>query len=114
MDKNLEKALELSDYRLTLYNRKQDIKLKLNNSLLISYDNNVFKATKELISFIKVCLLDNITNIAVFDINDNPVLINDLEKLYSILFSTYTKAYNECFIEYEKLKKSRNVEKMIL
>jgi len=47
------------------------------------------------------------------DANDNPILIDDLEAFKDEIFSRYFEATNEYYEQYQQLKKSRSVEKLI-
>jgi hypothetical protein len=67
-----------------------------------------------LIVFVQLLIDQNrIENIPVIDHNGNPILIVDLNKFKEEIFDRYFTATYECFNEYEKIKRSRSVEKLV-
>ena len=53
MDDRLERALDFSNFRLTLHNQKQSAKQRAENMLQVQYSNSLFKADQTLINFVK-------------------------------------------------------------
>jgi hypothetical protein len=49
----------------------------------------------------------------ILDSNENPILIDDLEKFRDEIFSRYFEATYEYAESYQTLKKSRSVEKLL-
>jgi len=49
----------------------------------------------------------------LLDSNENPILIENLETFRDDIFSRYFEVTNEYFQEFDKIKKSRSVEKLI-
>ena len=108
MDERLAKALDFSNYRISLFNRKEDIKTRFNTMLLHSCNGGNFKINPELICFAKL-LIDSGRNDAVLiDINGNPVELN-IQSFYTDILSKYVEATNYYNFEYSKLRKSRTV-----
>jgi hypothetical protein len=114
MDDILKKALDFSNYNQTLNLQKKTIKEKLDLKLTYGYNGGIFKIDMSLITFIQM-LIDQgrIENVPLIDHNGNPILIADLIKFKEEIFDRYFTATYECFNEYEKIKKSRSVEKLI-
>jgi hypothetical protein len=54
-----------------------------------------------------------IENIPLIDSNDNPILIQNLEEFKDEIFDRYFTATFEYFEEYQKIKSSRSVEKLL-
>lgn len=111
MDERLQKALEFSNYQKTLELKKETLKLKCEHSLIINYKNNIFKVTKELITFIN--LFKNDEFLILEDSSGVPVRIVDPKSFYDTITSTYKTAYLNYYQEYEKLKKARNISKVV-
>lgn len=109
MDERLAKALEFSNYRISLFNRKEDIKTKFNTMLLYSCNGGSFKVTTELLCFVKLILDSGKSNIVLVDLNNNPVEIVEIQKFYNDILSKYVEATNYYNFEYNKLRKSRTV-----
>ena len=49
----------------------------------------------------------------ILDANENPILIDDLEKFRDEIFSRYFETTYEYFKSHQALKKSRSVEKLL-
>ena len=60
-----------------------------------------------------LCVKGRISGVVLLDANENPVLVDDLEAFREELFQRYFEATNEYFDQYQKIKKSRSVEKLI-
>lgn len=109
MDERIQKALEFSSYRVSLFNIKENIKLKVDSMLGYAINGGLFKANPELISFVKM-IIDSGRPAAVFiDINGNPIEISDLQSFYENLMDRYFKATNYYHVEYSKLRSARSV-----
>lgn len=113
MDDKLKAALEFSNYRLTLNNQKQNLKQRMNTMLTIGFMSSLFTANLELINFVKQLLDLGIDKYVFLDDNENPVLITELKTFHDKLFTVYTEALNEYYIENEKLKKQRNTQGLV-
>lgn len=117
MDERLKKALDFSNYRLSLHNQKQTILNKLEDKLIIYENNGKFTANKETISYITSLIgHDTTKNQETFIILDDlnkPIKILDIGKFLEKLIDTHTVAINEYYIEYEKISRSRNIKKLL-
>tara|TARA_B100000780_G_C21067873_1_gene429517 strand:+ start:88 stop:447 length:360 start_codon:yes stop_codon:yes gene_type:complete len=114
MDERLDKALEFSNYMLTLNNQKRLLTEKYQEELLYFYDGCQFTVTKELINFVKL-LLDNEQdeNAVLTDDNGIPTIVADVDKFYNSIINVYFVASNTYHSEYIKLKNQRSVEKLV-
>lgn len=113
MDDKLKAALEFSNYRLTLNNQKQNLKQRMNTMLTIGYMSSLFTAKLELINFVKQLLDLGVERYIFLDDNENPVLVSSLKDFHDKLFSAYTEALNEYYVETEKLKKQRDTKGLV-
>lgn len=111
MDEKLEKALEFSNYQKTFQIQKENLKLRLEHMLIVKIDGNIFKCSMELINFIQTCIFNEYT--IILDVNNNPVKLENLKDCLQTLITVYYKAYDEYFDNYELLKKSRNIKKVV-
>lgn len=109
MDDRLKKAIEFSNYRTSLFNRKEDIKVGFNSMLNHGHNGGVFRITPELISFVKLILDENKSSCVLIDSYGNPVEVSDLKSFYDLIFTKYFEATNYYNTEYTKLKKARSV-----
>lgn len=110
MDDRLEKALEFANYRVGLFNQKENIKLKMETMLSYGINGGIFKATPELISFITLISSHGKDTVVLIDINGNPIEITDLDLFKNELLSRYFEATNYYHVEYTKLRKARSVK----
>jgi len=113
MDERLEKALDFSNYMLTLNNQKRLLAEKYQESLIYFYNGSQFTVTRELITFVSVMVSEEQDEIVVIDDNNIPCFIEDVLNFYNEILNTYTTASNEYYTEYTKLKKNRSVEKLV-
>ncbi len=113
MDDKLKSALEFSNYRLTLNNQKLNLKQRMNTMLTIGYMSSLFTARLELINFVKQLIDMSVERYIFLDDNENPVLVSDLKEFHDKLFSAYTEALNEYYVENEKLKKQRDTKGLV-
>lgn len=113
MDERLSKALEFSNYALTINNQKRNIKNRVAQLQIVHYLGGVFLANHETIAFIKTLIdLEHKSSI-VIDSKQNPISVKSLKELLDKLLNAYTSATTEFDIENEKLKKARNIKKVM-
>ena len=112
VDERLARALEASNYRLTLNIQRENSKLKLKNHLVYSQNGGIFKITQDFISFI-FALSQSKKSAVVLDSNENPVKIDDLDGFYENILDIYQEGMNDYLIEFEKFKKLRTTAKVV-
>jgi hypothetical protein len=113
MQEQLEKALEFSNYRQTLSIRRKTLKEKINGQLTYGCNGGIFKIDRILLTFVQTLIDKGRKTLILLDTNDNPILIENLEEFKDEIFDRYFTATNEYYEEYQNLKKSRSVEKLI-
>lgn len=114
MDDILKKALEFSNYNQTLNIQRKSIREKLDAKLTYGNSGGIFKIDRSLIVFVQLMLDQGRTeNVPLIDANNNPILISDLTKFRDDIFDRYFSATLEYLKEYENIKKSRTVEKLV-
>jgi hypothetical protein len=113
MDERLTRALEFANYRATLQQQKENLKLKISNLLTYSINGGTFKINQELLAYVMGLLSRSITETILFDINFVPVQISDLNVFFEEIFKRYNESSLEYLKEYEKLKKARNVRTLV-
>lgn len=111
-DERLAKALEASNFRLTLNVQRENSKLKLKNLLVISQNGGIFKITQDFIAFIYALSQDK-DSAVILDSNENPVKIDDLPSFYEDVLGIYKESMNEYLLEFEKFKKLRTTSQVI-
>jgi len=114
MDERLKKALDFSNYRQTLSIQRKTLKEKINAKLTYGYQGGLFKIDRSLIVFVQMLIdQDRTENVPLVDQNDNPILIPDLTKFRDEILDRYFTSTYEYYEEYQKIKNSRTVEKLL-
>jgi len=110
MDTRLDNALEFANHKVSMFQQKQNLKLRLDNLLTYAHNGGIFKITEQLISFVDAILRRDVNEVVLIDSRGNPVEVKDLQSFQDDIFSLYFEATNEYMMEYEKLRKSRTVK----
>jgi tRNA splicing endonuclease len=113
MDERLEKALEFANYRTTLSNQKRNIRSRMHVLQSVQYKSGSFVADEKTISFVDSLLRSDKNNAIIIDTKENPIEIEDLQDFKDNLISAYTEASNEYKIQMDKIKKARNIKKIM-
>ena len=113
MDDRLKSALEFSNYQHTFVSKQKILKEKIETKLTFGYNNGVFRIDRELLTFVDIVISKGRTSVVLLDVNDSPILIEDLQEFRTEIFDRYFEATNEYYSEHTKLKKSRSVEKLL-
>jgi len=114
MDERLKKALEFSNYMVTLNNQKRLLKETFKEKTVYYFNGGQFTVTKELITFVNMLVeRDNTEDIVLIDDNETPILVNDVEAFLSDLVDTYFTSANEYHAKYQDLISKRSVEKLV-
>jgi hypothetical protein len=113
MDDRLKKALDLSNYMITITNQKRILLEQYQNDLLHYFNGGQFSVSQQLISFCQSLLQLKQSETILIDDNGIPVEIENLDEFTSNIIDVYFTASNRYLTEYTKLKKNRSVEGII-
>lgn len=114
MDDQLQKALEFSNYRQTFAIQRKILKEKIDARLTYGYNGGIFKIDRSLLVFVQMLIdQDRTTGIPLIDSNNNPILIDDLIAFKDEILDRYFTSTFEYFSQYQTLKSSRSVEKLL-
>lgn len=114
MHEQLKQALEFANYQHTLSIQRQLLKDKIEAKFTYGQSGGLFYIDRELLTFVDIlCAKGRTSGIVILDSNQNPILIDELEKFRDEIFSRYFETTNEYFESYQSLKKSRSVEKLL-
>lgn len=114
MDQILATALEFSNFKQSLTIKQQSLKEKIDAKLTYGINGGLFKIDRSLLTFVQsLCQTGRIENVVILDNNDNPIMIENLESFRDEIYDRYFTASNEYYIEYQNLKKSRSVERLL-
>ncbi len=111
--KRLEKALDFSNTMKTFNLNKNNLKVKTQNLLSYSTAGGSFTVDQSLISFMNFVVSNGKTEITLLDKNDIPVRIEDTEKFLDEVSSLYFEVVNDYYNEYQQLRSSRKIEKVL-
>lgn len=113
MDERLEKALEISNYMVTLNNQTRILKEQYKENLVLYYKGGQFSITRELISFCQSLLSLKQESTIIIDDNDIPVECEDLQEFTNAILNNYKSYSNRFLTEYNKLMNERSVESIM-
>ena len=114
MDERLKKALDFSNYMVTLNNQKRVLKEKFYEARIHYFNGGQFSVTQELLTFVgMLCEKDDTNNIVIIDDNDTPIRIKDLNEFLDYIMNIYFVSANEYQTEYEKLRSKRKVSGLV-
>jgi hypothetical protein len=114
MDEQFKQALEFSNYRQTFSIQRRLLKEKIDAKLTIGQNGGIFKIDRSLIAFVQMFIDQGRTeNVPLIDDNENPIMIEDLEKFRDEIIDRYYDTTLEYYQEFQELKKSRSVEKLL-
>ena len=109
----LEKALDFSNTMKTFNLNKNNLKVKTQNLLSYSTSGGSFIVDQSLISFMNFVVSSGKTEISLLDKNDIPIHIDDTEKFLDEVSSLYFEVVNDYYNEYQQLRSSRKIEKVL-
>jgi hypothetical protein len=109
----LERALDFSNTMKTFNLNKNNLKVKTQNLLSYSTAGGSFTVDQSLISFMNFVVSNGKTEISLLDKNDIPIHIDDTEKFLDEVSSLYFEVVNDYYNEYQKLRSSRKIEKVL-
>ena len=109
----LKKALDFSNTMKTFNLNKNNLKVKTQNLLSYSTAGGSFTVDQSLISFMNFVVSSGKTEISLLDKNNIPIHIDDTEKFLDEVSSLYFEVVNDYYNEYQKLRSSRKIEKVL-
>ena len=109
----LERALEFSNTMQTFNLNKNNLKVKTQNLLNYSSSGGTVKVSQELINFINMIVVSGKDEVILLDKNDIPIKIEDTKKFLEDISSLYFEVINEYYNDYQKLRSSRKIEKVL-
>jgi len=112
MDNRLNDALAFANYRLTLQIQRQNIDARIDTALLVSYQNAIFRASKELIAFVGLRAMRSERTL-VEDNSGNVIQIENTNEFLTILLAAYDSAMELKQQELQKLKSARSTAKIV-
>ena len=109
----LEKALDFSNTMQTFNLNKNNLKVKTQNLLNYSTNGGTFNIDQSLLGFMHMIVSSGKKEVIIMDKNDIPIKIENTEKFLEDISSLYFEAINEYYNDYQKLRSSRKIEKVL-
>lgn len=109
----LAKALDFSNTMQTFNLAKNNLKVKTQNLLSYSINGGTFRVSQELIAFVSMAVSSEKTNLILLDKNDIPIQIDDTKQFLEDISSLYFEVINEYYNDYQQLRSSRKIEKVL-
>lgn len=109
----LAKALDFSNTMQTFNLAKNNLKVKTQNLLSYSTNGGTFRVSQELIAFVNMAVTSGKSSLILLDKNDIPIQIDDTTKFLEDISSLYFEVINEYYNDYQKLRSSRKIEKVL-
>jgi predicted HTH transcriptional regulator len=113
MEERLQKALEFANYRQTLNNQLQKIKVRAEGMLIFAKNGGSFTINRELICFLDYVDKQGMNDVALLDDNNLPVQIDDVKGFLSEITKRYFEVTSDYFKEYQEVRRARNVKTII-
>ena len=113
MDEALGKALEFSNFAVTLNTQKRILHEKYTSQLIVYSNGGRFTVTKELINFCHLLNSKDIQQTVLIDDNNTPFEIPNVQEFLDIILQQYATATNTYLAEYKSLTKNRSVEGLV-
>lgn len=113
MEEKLEKALQFSNYRQTLNNQLQSLRVSSEARLTYAIGGGAFTIDRTLIAFVDTLIRQEQDQAVILDVNHTPVLIENLEEFLEEILSRYYEVTNDYHESYETVRKSRQIQKIV-
>jgi len=113
MEDRLAKALEFANYRQTLNNQIQELRVKTETQLIISKNGGTFTINESFISFLDFLVKRDQEEAVLLDNNKTPILIKGLDGFLDEILTRYLDVTYNYLDQYEKVRKSRSVTKIL-
>jgi len=109
MDERLEKALEFSNYMVTLNNQRRVVREQFLENCVHYLNGGKFAVNRDLITFCHTLLQREQTSAILIDDNDTPIEVENLQKFLDDILDIYFTTSYEYFDKYNEIKKNRTV-----
>lgn len=113
MDERLKKALEFSNYTLTLNTQLRLLEEKFNENIIYYFGGGQFAATEGRITFCLAMLNKGHDELIMLDDNRTPIEVSNLQEFTDELTDRYFSATNEYQTGYNEIRKNRNIEGIV-
>lgn len=112
-EERLAKALHFSNTMQTFNLAKNNLKVKTQTLLSYSAYGGTFVISQEFIGFLNAVKSAGKKQAVILDKNETPIKIEDVSDFLDNVLSIYFEVVNEYNNDYQKLKSSRKIEKIL-
>ena len=112
-DDRLAKALAHANYKATIVQQRENLKLRYANSLLYAHNGGIFTVTPSLLALTDLLIRQEVTETVLIDDKGLPIKIVDLLQFLIDIVSVYAEASNEYLLAYESQRKARSVDRAV-
>lgn len=113
MEERLQKALEFANYRQTLNNQLQKLKIRSEGMLIFAKNGGSFTINRELIGFLDYLERIGLSEAILLDDNNVPVQIINISEFLKEVTGRYFEVTTDYLKEYQEIRKSRNVKTIL-
>lgn len=113
MEERLQKALEFANYRQTLNNQLQKLKIRSEGNLIFAKNGGSFTISKELIGFLDYLERSGVKDAVLLDDNNTPVSITDISEFLKDITKRYFEVTADYLKEYQEIRKARSVKSIL-
>jgi len=108
-DDRLTKALAHANYKATIVQQRENLKIRYANALLHAHNGGIFTVSPALMAMVDLLIRQNQTDAVLIDDKQMPVKVNDLVAFLEAITSVYGEASNEYHVSWEELRRARSV-----
>lgn len=109
---DLETAYDFINFRTTLVNQKHLLVAQIEERLSCHLNGGMFKADPGLIAFIGDLIDSGYEQAPILDLNNNPILIENLKEFKDMLLSAYVEAVQDYWNDWHKIRTERDLKKI--
>lgn len=106
---DLLKAYNFGNYARTIHNQINLAKLKMRKQLKYAVNGGIFEITPEFIIHVKSYSDQGIYRAVFLDINDNPILIEDIELFFQTIIEQERQVLNQFYEDITEIKAKRSL-----
>ena len=112
-DDRLIKALAHANYKATIVQQRENLKLRYANALLHAHNGGIFTVSPALLSIVDMLVRQEAPDAVLIDDKNIPIKIVDLRGFLDDIVSVYAEASNEYLVAWAALREARSVAQAI-
>ena len=109
---NLEKAYDFVNFRTTIVNQKHLLVAQVEERLTCHLNGGMFRSEPGFIAFIGDLIDSGYEQAPILDLNNNPILIENLQEFKNMLLSSYVETVQDYWNDWHKIRNERDLKKI--